>query len=193
MSSSWLAVGSRPARRDERRLQVAARSRAEGLFLCGALWASFGAGAVWPTRTSATSLTARAARAALTTRTARAALALRWPQLLQLLHLLRGEDLLELRLHFGLQGRDLLLLIGGEVELFLGARWHQVKPARPAAGAAFTARRSLPGRLLIAVLRGERARGSAQRQREEDDFRSHGVFCLYRVVPAPAVCIASMQ
>jgi hypothetical protein len=46
---------------------------------------------------------------------------------------------------------------------------------------------------LIAVLRCEEARRSAQCQREEDDFRVHDVLCVYCWFPAPAVCTDSMQ
>ena len=68
--------------------------------------------------------------------TTRAAGAPGRPHLLQLLELLRRQDLLELRLHLSLQGRQLLLLVGGQVQVLLRHRGQQVKPARPTPWAA---------------------------------------------------------
>jgi len=52
----------------------------------------------------------------------RTALRPRRAHLLQRLHLISRQYLLELCLHFGLQARYLLLLIGGQLQFFLGAR-----------------------------------------------------------------------
>lgn len=68
--------------------------------------------------------------------TTRAAGSPRWPHLLQLVELLGRQDLLELRLDLSLEGRDLLLLIGGQVQSLLCAGGQQVKPALPAPRAA---------------------------------------------------------
>jgi hypothetical protein len=51
-----------------------------------------------------------------------AAHGLRWPHLVQLLHLFACEDLLELRFHFGFQVRQFLVLFGAQVQLLHGAR-----------------------------------------------------------------------
>lgn len=59
--------------------------------------------------------------------------------------------------------------------------------------AALTSRRALPFRALIAVLRVEKTRRSTECQREEEDLCFHDVFCVYRVCPAPAVCIDPTQ
>ena len=108
---------------------------------------------------------ALAIRATLTAGTAatRAAHAPGWAHLFQLLELLGRQDLLQLRLHLSLQGRHLLLLIVGQVQLFLCARRQQVKPARSTpttwtSGTAFAARRTLPLWRLITVLRCQEAR-----------------------------------
>ena len=143
-------------------------------------------------------LTARLTLTTLTAGTARPAHALRWPHLLQLLQLLRREDLLELRFGFGFQGRHLLELVGGQVQLLHGARGQQVKAALAtgtagttafstrsttgAAGAAFVTGRTLPFRALIVVLRNEQASGCAQRQREKDDFCFHDMCWCFGVV-----------
>src|ERR1035438_5151884 len=78
-----------------------------------------------------------------------------WAHLLQLLELFRRQDLLELRLHLGLQGCNLLLLVLGQVQVFHCAWGEQVKPARSArtTGAALVMGRALPVGRWIAVLR----------------------------------------
>ena len=82
-----------------------------------------------------------------------AAAALGRAHLLQLFHLLGSEDFLELRLRLSFEGRDLLLLVGGEIELLFGTRRQQVKPARTtAAGAGFAAGRAFAGRRRAASL-----------------------------------------
>ena len=157
---------------------------------------AFAAGAALTTRTTTTaSLSTLTAGTALSTGTA---LALRRAHLFHLLELLGCQVLLDLGLHLSFQVRHLFHLIGGQVQLLLGARRQQVKSALSAlsagaTGAALTSWGTLPARGLITVLRCEEARGSAQCQREEDDFRFHDVFCVYCVFPAPAVCIDSMQ
>ena len=90
----------------------AALTSAGSLFLRRALRAVLSAGAPW---------TAIGA--------AHAAGAPGRPHLLQLLQLLGRQDLLELGLRLGLQGRQLLLLVGGQVQLLLRARRQRVKPA----------------------------------------------------------------
>jgi len=163
---------------------IAAPCECERLFTRRTLWSAF------------------AGRASLTTRTTRTTLAAlaHWrAHVFQLFELFRREDLLQLRLRLGFEGGDLLLLFVGQVQFFLCTGRKQVNPATTAAGIAhapgdaFAAGRTLPGRALIVVLRGEEARGSAEGQREEEDFCFHDVFCVYLVFPAPAVCTDSMQ
>ena len=89
-----------------------------------------------------------------------------WAHLLQLLELFRRQDLLELRLHLGLQGCNLFLLILGQVEVFHCARGQQMEPALSArtsgaAGAALVMGRTLPVRWLIPILRCNEPRRSA--------------------------------
>jgi hypothetical protein len=169
---------------------IAAPCECERLFTRRTLWSAFAGRASLTTRTSRT------------TRTTLAAWAHWRAHVFQLFELFRREDLLQLRLRLGFEGGDLLLLFIGQVQLFLRAWRKQANPAGPAAGiahapgAAFAARRTLPGRKLIVVLRGEEARGSAEGQREEEDFCVHDVyyvFCIYCVFPAPTVCTDSMQ
>ena len=89
-----------------------------------------------------------------------------WTHLLQLLELFRRQDLLELRLHLGLQGCNLLLLILGQVQVFHRAWGQQMKPALSArttraTGAAFVMGRALPVGRWITVLRCNEPRRSA--------------------------------
>jgi hypothetical protein len=130
---------------------------------------------------------ARAAWPAESTLSAGTALALGRTHLLQLPHLGGGQDLRQFRLHFGLERRQFLLLIGGKVELFGRARGQQAEPARAtlsthspwsalaagAAGAVFAWRRTLSVGALVAVLGGEQARRGAERQREDDNLCFH--------------------
>ena len=126
-------------------------AHADLLFLGGTLRTAFAALA------TGTTLTVGVA-------TTRAAGAPGRPHLLQLLELLRRQDLLELRLHLSLQGRHLLLLIGGEVQLLLCAWGQEVKPTLPARTVPRTPlcagfrRRTLPVLGLIIVLCREEAR-----------------------------------
>ena len=128
LSLGW---GKGPVSAKSGDIQVAALARAELLFLRWTLRATFATRPAEP---------------------AGAALALRRPHLLQLFELLGRENLLDLRLNLGFQGRHLFLLIVGQVQLLLRARRQDVKTARAAWSASRTAlragfrRRTLAGR-----------------------------------------------
>lgn len=102
--------------------------------------------------------------------TVRAARRSRRPHLFQLLHLFERQDLRKLRLYFGLQLRQLLLLVGGQFQLLSCAGRQKMKPAAWAAwpvgfsagttgvaGRASARRRTLPVRMLIGILRCDEA------------------------------------
>jgi hypothetical protein len=113
--------------------------------------------------------------------------------LVQLLHLVRRQDLLQLDPHIGFQVGQLLLLIGGQIQMFPSLRREQVESATTTGAGGRTAGTAVRrGWTLTVTRRGtvlgvdETSRGT-QCQDEEEYFGFHNLCsCLYTVIsPQP--------